>query len=381
MLQVSHRESPRGVSVDLITQIAPLALALLSFASLGCGEPAAEGEGGPPAPTVGVLAIESEVFTERVDMVGELRAVNSVEIKPEIDGVIEKMAFKEGQLVEAGTVLFRLRDGEQRARSAEARARVALAKDQFERTQRLAKRNAAAEAQLERRRAELDMARAQLDLASVELERTKIVAPFSGNIGPCDWSPGARVTADDVLVSLDTIDPIDLRTTVAEWALPLIEIGAHMNMTVAAFPDRVFPAEIVFIAPSVERTIRRVPLKARAKNTDGALRPGMFADIKLELGSRETIMIPEEAVMNDPSGSYVWRINDEELVERADIEVGARDGSRIEVREGLVRGERVVTAGTHKVFPGAKVNAVAANAPLAEPVRETAGRAEDGDGA
>ncbi|NIR40475.1 MAG: efflux RND transporter periplasmic adaptor subunit, partial [Actinobacteria bacterium] len=143
-------------------------------------------------------------------------------------------------------------------------------------------------------------------------------------------------------------------------------------------PRRTFPAEIIFIAPVVEESIRRVPIKARAENPDALLRPGMFADLQVEMGRREAILLPVESVMNDPEGAFVWRVAEGDTVERAAVELGAREGERVEIRTGLATGDRVVTAGTHKVFPGAPVRAV-------EPPSATASGtpvpADDEDGA
>ncbi len=354
------------------------AVALAAWLVACGGEVEQAGPQGPPPPAVEVQLVAPEDFTERGDLVGNLRAVDAVEIKAEIAGVIEAIAFEEGERVEKGAVLFRLRDDEQRARLAEATARVALAEDQFGRTERLARERAAAAAQLERHRAELEMARAQLSLARVELDRTRITAPFSGHIGRRRVSPGARIEPDDVLVRLDTIDPIDMETAVPEWALPLMQVGAHLDLEVVAYPGRKFPAVITFVAPSVEEAGRRVPIKARAENSEALLRPGMFADILVDLGRRDTILLPLEAVMNDADGAFVWRVGEGEVIERATVTVGARDGARVEVREGLVEGDRVVTAGTHKVFPGATVRAIE---PTQSTASETSLQDAEGDGA
>ena len=367
---INHRELRRSL-LGLLAVLAALAA--------GCGGAGEQaGPQGPPPPAVEVRIVSSEDFTERGDLVGSLRAVDAVEIKAEIAGVVESIGFDEGQRVEKGAVLFRLRDEEQRARLAEAQARVALAADQFDRTQRLASRNAAAEALLERHRAELEMAKAQLALARVELERTRIAAPFSGHIGRRRVSPGARIEPDDALVRLDTIDPIDMETAVPEWVLPLLQVGARLDLEVVAYPGRKFPAVITFVAPSVEESGRRVPIKARAENPEALLRPGMFADILVDLGRRDTILLPLEAVMNDAEGAFVWRVTEGEVIERATVEVGARDGARVEVRRGLQEGDRVVTAGTHKVFPGAVIRAIE---PPQATASETRRQTTDGGGA
>lgn len=332
------------------------------------GEPPADGEGaegagvprGPRPPAVEVVALTSESFRPRVALLGELRAVESVVLKSEIAGVIEKIEFTEGQGVEEGAVLFQLRDDEQQARVHEAEAQRALAADEFDRTQRLASQNVAAEIQLARDRAELAVARAVAERYQAELERTRIRAPFDGVMGARLVSPGARVTPDDPLIRIDSVDPMELAFTIPESALPLATIGSAFELAVAAYPDRRFPGTVSFVAPTVDSATRRVLIKGRVPNPERLLLPGMFATVSAELGERTGFLVPEDAVVSDPDGFFVWRIGAEDEAERVSVAVGTREDGRVEIEAELASGDRIVTAGTHKVRAGEKVTPVAA---------------------
>jgi membrane fusion protein (multidrug efflux system) len=359
-------------------------IALVCACSSACsrGEPAGQGggaeapgggpggPGGPRPPAVEVVAVTPESFRPRVALLGELRAVESVVLKSEIAGVIEKIEFAEGEPVEADAVLFQLRDDEQQARVNEAEAQRALAADEFDRTQRLASQNVAAQIQLERDRAELAVAKAVAERYQAELERTRIRAPFDGVIGARLVSPGARVTPDDALVRIDAVDPVELAFTIPEAALPLATIGSAFELAVAAYPGREFPGEVSFVAPTVDTATRRVLIKGRVPNPDRLLLPGMFATVSAELGERSGYLVPEDAVVSDPAGFFVWRIGPEDAAERVPVVVGAREAGRVEVEADLQPGDRIVTAGTHKVRVGEKVTPVAAStaAPALPPV-------------
>lgn len=365
------RVGPRGAAPT--TRARPLASALALALALACacggesGEEASDG-GGPRPPAVEVVTLSPESFRERAALLGELRAVESVVLKSEISGVIEAIGFEEGDAVDRGTVLFQLRDEQQAARLHEAAAQRALAADEFERTRLLARRNAAAEIQLERDRAELAVASAREERYRAELERTRILAPFDGRVGARLVSPGARVTPDDPLVRIDVMDPLELVFTIPEAALPVARIGAGFELQVAAYPGRRFPGALSFVSPTVETANRRILVKGRVPNPDQVLLPGMFATVEAELGEREAFLVPEEAVVADPRGAFVWRIGPDDGAERVSVEVGARDGTRVEVRADLHAGDRIVSAGTHKVREGEKVTPVAATvAPAAPP--------------
>jgi len=363
----------RASTIAILRRHAALAVtvAIASACASGCGgDGEVEGPPGSPPPAVEVFTLALQPFREQADLLGELQPDDTVMVKSEVPGVIEAIEFQEGQQVAAGSVLFRLRDREQAARLREFEAELALAQEDFERTNTLASRNAAAAAQLDRARANLEGARARTELRRVELERTRIRAPFDGRVGARFVSPGARIKADDGLVRIDAIDPLSLVFTIPEGVLPLAHVGASFELQVAAFPERRFPGAIRFIAPSVDSTTRRILIKGRVPNPDGVLLPGMFARVKAELAQRDALLVPEESLVTNGDGTFVWRIGAEDQAERVAVELGARETGRVEIRSGLVAGDRIVTAGTHKVRLGGKVKVVPAtmgSAPVPRP--------------
>lgn len=351
--ELRPRHAPNRLRVLLTLLLA------LSGSSCRDGDSSAEERGGTrPAPVVEVVTADPTPWLDEIELVGELRADESVVLQPEISGVIETVEFEEGQRVAAGDVLFRLRDGEQRARLREAEARRALAQDEFERTRRLASQNAAAAAQLDRARSELEIARAQVELARVELARTRIRAPFPGMVGPRLVSPGAHVTPDSELVRVDALDRLELAFTVPERAIPVAQIDARVHFTVAPFPDERFEGRLSFIDPSVNPATRRLLLKAVVENEEHRLLPGLFARVRLEVGEREALTVPAEAVERDVEGAYLWILDGESRASRVPVELGASRAGRVEIRSGLRAGDRVVAAGTHKLHPGVRVEPV-----------------------
>ena len=260
--------------------------------------------------------------------------------------------------MKAGDVLFRLRDREQTARLRESEAELGARAGGLRPHQtRSRSSNAAAAAQLDKARANLEVARARTELRRVELDRTRIRAPFDGRVGARLVSPGARIKVDDGLVQIDGIDPLSLVFSIPEAVLPLARVGAQYELEVAAFPDRRFPGEIRFIAPSVDSATRRITIKGRVPNADGTLLPGMFARVKAKLGERDAVLVPEEALVTTSDGTFVWRIGADDKAERVAVELGGREPGRVEIVSGVAAGDRIVTAGTHKVHAGAPVKA------------------------
>ena len=336
-----------------------LLLAALLLSASGCGPgktgsgPAAE----KPPITVELLKIEPQLLRDTATFSGQLDAEYSVELKAETSGVIEDVRFEEGQTVKKGALLFRLRDDEQKARLAEAVANRDLADEVWDRTQQLVSRDAASEAQKDRAAAELAVAKARVDLARLALDRTRITAPFDGVVGARYVAPGDRITDKKALVRIDAIDRLQLSFAVSEQGVAFARTGVKLAVHVRPYPDDTFPGEVFFVSPSLDPATRRMILKAWVPNTDRRLRPGLFANVDLEIAEREgAMLIPESAVVFDREGTYVWRLRDE-VAERVPIEIGLRKNGRVEVTLGLAAGDTIVSAGTHKVVEGRKLRA------------------------
>lgn len=344
-----------------------VALALGASACSRAGNGEDEAAAGPPPVTVEVVRVEPRTLVEQIDLVGQLEAEESVQLRTELSGVIEGVGFQEGQEVRRGDVLFRLRDAEQRARLHEAQATLALARDVHQRTQALARRNVAAAAQREKAIAELAAAEARVELAAVALERTTIEAPYDGVMGLRLVSPGDRVDTKEPLAEIHAVKRLVLRFTLPEVALLLAKQGARVDFSVAPYPGETFHGEVFFVSPTLDPTTRRLQLKGYVPNDDRRLRPGLFANIRVEIGRREqALIVPEEAIAYDPNGSFVWRVGEGDKAERVPVALGARRGGEVQVKTGLRPGDRIVAGGTHKVSPGGAILAAPPPAPAAE---------------
>lgn len=333
-----------------------LAVALL--ASAGCGQgDAAPGEAFEPREvTVEVVTVEPELLRDEVSFVGQLEAAGSVMVRAESEGVIESVDFTEGEVVEKGDVLFVLRNHEQRARLRLAQAELAKVEAELRRTERLRAHNAASAAALERHQADREIARASVGLARVQLEQTFVRAPFTGYAGQRLVWVGDRVDENRDLVRLDDISRVVLFFSLPEQALPLARPGVPLTVSVAPYPGERFAGEVFFVSPYLEVATRRLSVKAWIPNPDQKLRPGLFAQVEAIIDERpDSLLVPEAAVVYDREGSFVWRIDGEGQARRAPVALGLRVKGRVEIAEGLSPGDRVVAAGTNKVFDGTRV--------------------------
>ena len=352
-----------------------LLLWLTACAALGfgtaCGSSEDDGESfDDDVVTVEVTTVDPQLLRDVVALTGQLNAENQVVIKPEIEGVIASVEFVEGQPVSEGDILFLMRDGEQRARLQEARAAVRLAQDVYDRTQRLARQDVSSVARRAEAVARLDAAKARLSLAEVELARPRILAPFDGVTGDRMTAIGDRVEQDIGLVSLAAVGRLQLVFTVPETGVAMASLGTPIQASVIAWPGERFPGEVFFVAPTIDPISRRLVLKAWIANDDRRLKPGMFANVEVEIAKREgALLIPESSIVYDRNGTYIWRITEDDLAEKIPVKIGLRRSGTVEIVSGIADGDRIVSAGTHKVMAGERVNAIEAD-PIVHAVDE-----------
>ncbi len=359
-----------------------LALVLAAALAMACGGSASEGGEGFEANPVTVEAqrVEPETLRDIATFGGQLSSESSVQVKAERSGIIEAIAFEEGQEVAKGDVLFQLRDDEEVARLHEAEATLRLARHVHERTKELATRDAVSEAQRDRVAADLTVAEARVDVARVALARTRVRAPFDGVVGMRLVAPGDRITAKDPLVQIDAVDRLQVTFGIAEVGILFARVGAPVEVRVSPYPQEIFPGEVFFVSPSIEPSTRRVVLKAWVPNPHRKLRPGLFANIDLEVGERESaIVVPESAIVFDREGTYVWKLDADQVPTRVPVQLGLRRAGRVEVTLGLQHGDTIVVSGTHKVMAGKPV-ALAAPLSAGQAQQRAPGSAPVGEG-
>jgi len=338
--------------------LARLPLLLLPLAA-ACGGDAADGGealGDSLPVTVEAVRVESQLLRDVATFSGQLTAENSVMVKAESSGVVAQIVFADGQEVKAGDVLVQMRDDEEVARLREAEANLVLARHVHQRTRELAAREAASAAQQDRVAAELAVAGARVDVARVAYDRTRVRAPFDGVVGSRLVSPGDRITAKDPLVQIDAVERLQVTFAISENGILFAREGAPVELHVSPYPEEVFPGQVYYVSPALDPATRRVIVKAWVPNADRRLRPGLFANVDLEVARREgALVVPESAVVFDREGTYVWKLDAEQVAARIPIEVGLRKHGRVEVRLGLQSGDTIVATGTHKVMAGRKV--------------------------
>ena len=319
------------------------------------GGGATGGPGGMPPMPVDVDTARRSQVVDAVRATGRIEAVQAVDLRPDEEGRVTQILFREGQYVERGTPLIRIDDAMLRAQADRTRAERDLAQQQLARVRRLREENATAPADLERAEATARGADAALALLELRIGRSVVRAPFGGVVGQRFVSAGDYVTSATRLLTLQTIDPQRAVIEVPERHAVRLGRGQTIEFTVAAVPERVFRAQVDFIDPVVQSTSRAIVVKARAPNPDRILRPGMFIEARLATATRsDAIVIPEDAVQPLRTANIVWAIADGKASRRV-VQLGSRRQGIVEVVSGVRPGELVVVGGLERMAEGMPV--------------------------
>ncbi|RPH61551.1 MAG: efflux RND transporter periplasmic adaptor subunit [Burkholderiales bacterium] len=322
--------------------------------------PAARGPGGARGP-IGVEAARAErvSLSESVFAVGTLRANESVVVKPEIAGRIDRIHFDGGARVNRGALLVSLDASIAAAEADQTRAELGLAQANYRRTADLARQKFVSERAQDEAAANLKVLEARLKLAEARLAKSSIRAPFSGVLGLRNVSAGDFVKEGAELVTLEDVSRMKVDLRLPERYLGQLRPGQLLDVEFDAYPGRRFEAALEAIDVQVDADGRAVVARGRLPNADGLLRSGMFAKVSLRLSQRDdAVMVPEESVFPAGDDQFVYRIDDGKAI-RVRVRTGMRRDGKVEIVEGVHDGDLIVTAGQPKLTrDGAEVRVV-----------------------
>jgi len=336
-------------------QVAGGALGKAQSPGAGGSATADKGSGGAAAVTVEAITASTAPMPQSITAVGSLRSDESVTLRPEVAGRVNAIGFKEGQPVAKGVTLVKLDPAINEAEVLQAKANLTLASSKYERAIDLQKQGFISGQAKDEAENNLKVAEAATALAAARLAKTEIRAPFAGLIGLRSISVGDYVKEGQDMVNLEAIDPLKVDFRVPEIYLKQVQVGQKLEVALDALPGRKYEGMVSAINPLVDAAGRAIVIRAQVRNADTALRPGMFARVRLlTKDERDALVLPEQALVPQGEEQYVFRIVDGKA-SRTKVETGQRRGGRVEVVKGVAPGDTIVTAGQLKLRDGTPV--------------------------
>ena len=356
----------------------------------------------PPPPVVQVMELTATNVPLHAEFIGQLDSPQNVEVRARVEAFVDQMLFIEGTEVKQGDPLFKLDDKPNQERLAAANGMLAEAKAALNKYEKdvarlapLAQKRAIPQQDLDNAVASVDVgkasvlsAQARVESAQIDVGYCDVRAPISGLIGAKQVSIGDLVGKGQptLLATISTLDPIWFYCNVSEaqylrGQAESRRTGKNLEdlpITLILTTGTEHPAKgkIVFLDRAVDVKTGTLRMRAAFPNPERLLRPGMFARIKVDIGTRpDSILVPERAVTELQGKNFVWVVGADNKATQRAVSVGETIGENLVILEGLKAGERIITEGLQKVSEGAPVQPMTA-AQMAQAAAQAAQHAE-----
>ncbi len=323
--------------------------------------------GGPPggfAVAVEVAKVGASDFSDEASAVGNLKSNESVVLRPETPGRIAAINFRDGSIVAKGTLLVVIDATIQEAELEQARANLGLAQSNFKRNKDLLEKRFVSQQALDNSAATLKVQAAAVQLAEARVAKTRIKAPFNGMVGLRNVSVGDYVKEGQDLINIEDIGTLRVDFKLPETYLGRVTKGQVVEVITDALPGETFAAVLDAVDPLVDQGGRAISSRARLDNASGKLRPGMFVRVRLLFGERKNVlMVPEQAIVPGAQPTVFKVVEGKAAATK--VRLGVRRAAQVEIVDGLVADDMVVTAGQLKLRDGVPVRAIGQGAPVA----------------
>jgi membrane fusion protein (multidrug efflux system) len=382
----AYRETGAGRGRVRLLSALGTALVIVALALLaGCTKPQAQPAAAPP-PEVSVIEVAPRPVAIFNEYVAQTQAPDTIEIRAQVTGLLERQAFSDGARVKKGDVLYVIDQRPFAAQAAQAKAALAQAEANLVNAKQNLARNARLIAEKAVSQADYDSAVAQagagaalveaqaalLRNAEINLEFATVRAPREGFMSSSQVKPGALITAQQTLLStLYSSDPMWVYFSISEDRLFELQKARRapdrttpFHIRLADGSDYAMTGRLDFVDAAIDQKSGTLQVRISVPNPERVLRPGLFVRVRVPvLDAAEAICVPQQAVQELQGTKSVFVVGADGKVEARQIVATQRLGAEWVVASGLRAGERVVVEGTGKIRPGAPVKQVPAATP------------------
>jgi len=318
----------------------------------------------PPPTAVTTVFAQRATWPSTLSVIGTAEAIQGVTVSADLPGTIDKIHFESGQWVHEGGILVELDTRQERAQLASLEAQRDLARINYDRAQQLVKAGVISRSDYDNATSQQKATEAQVGDIRAAIARKTIHAPFSGVLGIRQVSLGQYLAAGQAIVSLQSLSPIYVNFGVPQQDTPKVVPGHVLRVTNGDLPGMSFIGRITALDSVINEQTRNIQVQAIVTNKGNKLRPGMFVQVELPLGSpREVVPVPASAINYAPYGDSVFVVTDMKDakgnsyrgVRQQIVKIEGSRGDQVAITSGLNPGDEIVSSGVFRLRNGAPV--------------------------
>ena len=357
---------PRLALLVAIVMIVVLAGMVRNKSALIASEKAAGMKQERPPVNAVTLALQPTAISDRINLPGSIEAWTTLNLLAKINGTVEEVLVREGQVVKKGDILARIEEKDYRIAVDRARAAFELARAEFERDRAIYAKGVIPTAEFDANRTRMETAKADLDNAELQLSRCTITAPMHGIVRKIDAKVGLQLAVGDPLAEILEIDRLKAVVGIPESEVAAVRRLKTVDISLQALGNRTVTGTVHFLSSSPETVARLFRLELAIDNPQGEILPGMFirADV-VKKTVADAVVVPFYSVISRNDEQYAF-IEKDGIAYRKPVKLGIMEKWLVEVTDGLAAGDRLLVEGHRDVEDRQKVKVVKAASDIRE---------------
>ena len=310
-------------------------------------------------PQVKVQKVEKIKYAEELNLIGSINANESVKITAVVSEKIKSIKFEEGSYIDENDILIELENNEEQAILKQVDAELEESTANYERAKKLLSEGNASQSMIDKKFMEKKKLEGKFQEIQAKLNDLIIKAPFNGIIGTKNYSNGSFINPGDVITSLYDISKVKVEIYIPEIYVSEIYKKQFFIATLPSINNTSFKGEVYAINPSIDKETRTFKvIGIIQENNNYSLKPGMMANIELKLRSREIFIVPEGAIIPEDEKSFLYILEENNVLKKRQVVTGKRNDGSIEIIEGIDQSDQIVYEGTNKIRNGSEVSVI-----------------------
>ncbi len=341
-----------------------LGVLFISTLVVACGKKEAEIPTGQARqmqiPQVDGFIVRPQSISDKIEVPGTLLPAEQTQIRSEVSGRIVSLNIQEGMVVQKGSLLVKLFDGDLQNQVKKLKVQLAIAETTEKRQRELLEIKGISQQDYDLVKLNVETLKVDIEATQINIVKTEIRAPYSGQLGLRNVSLGAYISPTDIITTVRQVSELKLEFSVPEKYAKEVKRGDKINFRVDG-GQRNHTAVVIATENSVEQTTRTLRIRALVDKIDQELVPGVFARINLQLGKTpDALLVPTQALISTARNKQVAVLKGDSVIFNV-VETGVRDSAFVQVTEGLKAGDTIVTTGLMVLKPNSKVKVVRVN--------------------